>query len=44
MNCRIGVWVVCEDRQSEFHHNGTKEQTFDTPRQSNSFTRAKRNP
>ena len=41
---KLGVRFVCEDRQSEFCHNGTTEQTFDFPRQSNSSTRAKRNP
>ena len=39
---KLGVWIVCEDRQSEFHHSGATEQTFDIPRQSNSTTRVRR--
>ena len=39
---KLGVWIVCEDRRSEFHHNGTAEHTFDIPRKSNSSTRARR--
>ena len=27
-----GVWFLCEDRQSEFYHNGTTGQTFASPR------------
>ena len=25
------AWFGCEDRQSEFYHNGTTGQTFDSP-------------
>ena len=27
-----GVWILCEDRLSEFYFHGTTGQTFDSPR------------
>ena len=30
MKMTIGVWIVCEERQSEFYHKGTTGQTFDS--------------
>ena len=44
MEMKLGVWVVCEDRQGEFHHKGTTGQTFDIPRQSDSSTWTQKSP
>ena len=30
MKTTIGVWFVCEERQSEFCHSGTTRQTFES--------------
>ena len=32
MRMKRGVWFVCEDRQSEFHHDGTTGLTFASTR------------
>ena len=38
---KLGSRFVCEDRQSEFYHNGTTGETFDIPRQPDPFTRTR---
>ena len=43
-DCEDEAWrlvCVCEDRQSEFYHDGTTGQTFDSPRQFDSSTEPK---
>ena len=41
---KLGVWVVCEDRPSESHQNGTTAQTRDIRQQLDSSTRTQKSP